>query len=63
MAQWGVFLKPRSVTLPVSPVAVVIVLGVDTGSGILRGDNGGVVPFTPDGGLLFKKKKKTTLVT
>ena len=38
---------PPRVTLPVSPKAAVFVLGVDTGSGILHGDNRGVVLFTP----------------
>lgn len=37
---------PHSGTLPVSPNATVIVLGVDTGSESLHGNNRGVVLFT-----------------
>ncbi len=44
---WCCYVEAPWATLPVSPNAAVIVLGVDTGSGILHGDNRGVALFTP----------------
>lgn len=41
-----VFEQPPCAALPVALVAAVVVLGVDTGSGILYADNRGVVLFT-----------------